>query len=183
VDALVERQDARRSQLDYAVLGQLLQRPSYGYAIFERLGSPSISQSAVYKALSRLNVAGLIERVRTPIRLAPEGRPRLHYQATAEGIEEYQAWVADLPGDYGLAARIAASGMRDIQMVMALLDRCQRDCLAQLQPPVMREQHGDSLAQLLHALAEDERAGLLRSQLAWIGQARERILAYAEEGS
>src|SRR5580692_904308 len=87
---------AMRSPVNWAVLGLMIERPSYGYEILQRfernygdllkLSSPS----QIYTALDSLVDRGMIEATREPSPGVSSRQPRLHYRATEEGISSYQ---------------------------------------------------------------------------------------------
>src|ERR1700684_2177233 len=87
---------AMRSPVNWAVLGLMIERPSYGYEILQRfernygellkLSSPS----QIYTALDSLMDRGMIEATSEPSPDAAVRQPRLHYRATEEGVRRYQ---------------------------------------------------------------------------------------------
>lgn len=87
---------AMTSSVNWALLGLVIERPSYGLELanrFERVYAdvlPVSSESHVYSALDALKTRGLIEMVPgTEI-----GRqPKLHYQATQLGVRSYEDWL------------------------------------------------------------------------------------------
>src|SRR5580692_5073489 len=83
---------AMRSPVNWAVLGLMIERPSYGYEILQRfernygellkLSSPS----QIYTALDSLMDRGMIEATSE----TASRQPKLHYRATDEGVRLYQ---------------------------------------------------------------------------------------------
>ena len=94
---------ALRSPVSWALLGLVIQRPSYGYELvqrFERTYGHALelsSPSQIYTALDALERRGLIEKL--PPGEAPEvvRQPKPHYRATARGVEQLRR-LADRPG-------------------------------------------------------------------------------------
>lgn len=84
------------SSVNWALLGLVIERPSYGlelYNRFERVYTdvlPVSGESHIYSALDALSNRGMIETVPgTEI-----GRqPKLHYQATSFGVSSYEDWL------------------------------------------------------------------------------------------
>lgn len=87
-----------RSRVNWSLLGLVISRPSYGMELarrFERVYGDVLrlsSDSHVYSALDALRDRGLV-------RIAPgkggERQPKPHYQATAEGVRGYVAWLVE----------------------------------------------------------------------------------------
>jgi DNA-binding PadR family transcriptional regulator len=96
-----EKQAPRRamtSPVYWAVLGLVIERPSYGlelYHRFQRLYGdvlPISGESHVYSALNGLETRGLIATIPG----IGEGRqPKPHYQATQSGVNSYVEWLAE----------------------------------------------------------------------------------------
>jgi DNA-binding PadR family transcriptional regulator len=95
----VRRQDATpmRSLVNWALLGLVIERPSYAYELaqrFERTFGDALSLSSishVYTALGTLKDRELVEEMPG----TREGRqPKPHYRATEHGIGEYESWLA-----------------------------------------------------------------------------------------
>jgi DNA-binding PadR family transcriptional regulator len=85
-----------RSPVNWAVLGLMIERPSYGYEILQRfernygellkLSSPS----QIYTALDSLMDRGMIEATSEPSPSIGSRQPKLHYRATEDGVRRYQ---------------------------------------------------------------------------------------------
>jgi DNA-binding PadR family transcriptional regulator len=87
---------AMTSSVNWALLGLVIERPSYGLELYNRFQRvygdvlPVSSESHIYTALNRLEDRSLIEIVPG----TEVGRqPKLHYQATALGIRGYEDWL------------------------------------------------------------------------------------------
>src|SRR6185312_11203573 len=132
-----------RSAVNWAVLGLVIERPSYGYELFQRLErryggvlDPPISQ--IYAALNALERAELIEplplherdrALEEGLRPAAKRQPKVHYRATASGARAFREWVAeqmrDDPRHVELLRRIAgtaAAGVDRVGTMRALVD-------------------------------------------------------------
>jgi DNA-binding PadR family transcriptional regulator len=86
---------------DIAVLGLLMEKPSYGYEIEQRVESrgyrnwTNIEQSSIYNSLRRLERNGLVRSEKKEA----EGRLRRIYHPTDEGIQTLQNEVYRLLSD------------------------------------------------------------------------------------
>jgi DNA-binding PadR family transcriptional regulator len=91
-----EPQGSMQSPVNWALLGLVVERPSYAYKLAQRFDSTYegalalSSTSHVYTALRSLLERRLIEEV-------PGGgtgrQPKPCYRATREGLEHYQQWL------------------------------------------------------------------------------------------
>jgi DNA-binding PadR family transcriptional regulator len=87
---------AMTSSVNWALLGLVIERPSYGLELAHRFQRvyvdvlPVSSESHIYAALDALQGRGMIEIVPgTDI-----GRqPKLHYRATSFGMHSYEEWL------------------------------------------------------------------------------------------
>jgi DNA-binding PadR family transcriptional regulator len=84
-----------RSPVNWAVLGLLIERPSYGYALSQRLereyeGVLSAGESHIYKALDGLMKRGFIEEIPGSRAILDRQRSPVMYRATAEGANALQ---------------------------------------------------------------------------------------------
>lgn len=87
------------SAINWALLGLVIERPSYGLELFYRYERayadvlPISGQSHIYSALDALEARGLIETVPA---LAKGGRqPKPHYSATRVGARSYEDWLVE----------------------------------------------------------------------------------------
>jgi hypothetical protein len=146
-----------KSVVNWAVLGLVIERPSYGYELAHRLErryagllQPQISQ--IYQALNVLEKAGLIEeldaheaRTLVPVEVDGEAvsrrqgnrQPKVHYRATADGARSYRGWVAAQMRDdprrvamlRGIVAASAIGGGRGVDAMRGLVDDYERACI------------------------------------------------------
>jgi DNA-binding PadR family transcriptional regulator len=193
-----------RSAVNWAVLGLVIERPSYGYELFQRLErrydgvlDPPISQ--IYAALNALERAALIEPLpREEALPAPEERerisakrqPKVHYRATASGARAFREWVAEQmredPQHVELLRRIAgaaAAGVDRAGMMRELVDAYERACVEEasmLPLPPARSAATPAVAagELVERLVLAARRGLLDAHFAWIAYARREIDAF-----
>ncbi len=191
-----------RSAVNWAVLGLVIERPSYGYELFQRLErrysgvlDPPISQ--IYAALNALERAELIEPLAseepaTPDEAAARRRqPKVHYRATASGARAFRAWVAegirDDPQHSELLRRIAgaaaAPGVDGVHAMRELVDTYERACVEEasrlpLPPARSAATPAAAAGELVERLVLAARRGLLDAQFAWIDHARKEIDAF-----
>ncbi len=195
-----------KSTVNWAVLGLVIERPSYGYELFQRLGrrydgvlEPPISQ--IYAALDALERAAMIEPLPdAPVELAsaeparPRARrqPKIHYRATASGARAFRAWVAermrDDPQHVELLRRLAAAagaGFDRVGVMRELIDDYERGCVEEasrmpLAPARSSTTPAAAGGELLERLMIAARRGLLDAQFVWIDYARKEIDAYEQ---
>jgi DNA-binding PadR family transcriptional regulator len=180
------RSSTMRSTVNWALLGLLIQRPSYGYELvqrFERTYGDALelsSRSHIYVALDSLAARDLIEQ-EAPERVEDNGRqPKLHYRATKAGVCSYERWLIDHLEEDRRRARVFAQQFAAIgpEHALRVLSRLSEACLREVgRPPSATEPDetrdrpealGDRLA------GEDERlrAG---ATLTWIEFAQREL--------
>lgn len=178
---------AMRSPVNWALLGLLIQRPSYGYELvrrFERTYGDTIglsSRSQIYTALDSLARRGLIEHARDATRARAGGdpvrQPKLHYKATQQGVCAYERWLVEQVSDDERRSRMIAQHFATLPVEHALrvLERCAEICLdaagrlAVDDEDEHRPEHPGALAERLAGEEERLRAGAI---LSWIEYAR-----------
>lgn len=193
-----------RSAVNWAVLGLVIERPSYGYELFQRLErryggvlDPPISQ--IYAALNALERAELIEPLPEAQRTAerePTARPtakrqpKVHYRATAGGARAFREWIAegmrDDPQHAELLRRIAgtaATGFDRAGTMRELVDAYERACVeeaSRMPLPPARSATTPAVAagELVERLVLAARRGLLDAHFSWIDYARKEIDAF-----
>jgi DNA-binding PadR family transcriptional regulator len=117
-----------RSTVDLAVLGLLLEHPSYGYELCKRYERHfddlvRVSRSHVYSALNSLQRDGLIEPLPAD---DSERQPKVRYRPTAAGAElfrgELSAQLDETVRRARLLGQLAAIGVGRRGEVLALVD-------------------------------------------------------------
>lgn len=145
-----------RSLVNWALLGIVIERPSYAYELarrFERTYGDALTLSSVshiYTALGALKERTLIEEIAG----TREGRqPKPHYRATPAGLAAYGEWLVGQIGEEHQRQRLFALALstlaRHPQVALEVLDHYERACLGQA-----RDQ---PLGADAHANGEDER--------------------------
>ncbi|HEX7290274.1 MAG TPA: PadR family transcriptional regulator [Conexibacter sp.] len=133
----------------YAVLGLLAQRRGYGYDLvqrFEEQVGPAwqLNAGAIYVALDKLEQEGLV-RPLTPAdgdapvtrRRTTRGAPRVIYEATPEGLERFEDWMATgssmSPLREELHLKLALSQPRNLPRLIELTYEQEQACLERLE--------------------------------------------------
>ncbi|HEY1688975.1 MAG TPA: helix-turn-helix transcriptional regulator [Solirubrobacteraceae bacterium] len=175
-----------RSPINWALLGLLIKRPSYGYELvqrFERTYEGSLelsSRSQIYAALDRLARRGMIEHVEhdeAQRGLDPLRQPKLRYRVTDAGVHSYEHWLIDeMNGDPG-RSRLITQQFAALAPAHALrvLERCEQMCLETIGRSTERgDDRDEALAERLAGEEERLRAGAM---LEWIEYARSELRA------
>lgn len=87
------------SRVNWAVLGLVIERPSYGHELFHRYQRtygdvlPVSGESHIYTALNVLEGRGLIEQIPGLDNMGRQPKP--HYRATQRGIRGHEDWLAE----------------------------------------------------------------------------------------
>jgi len=164
-----------------AVLGLLLERPSWGYELvarFERsFGGPyewSVTPTAIYQALRHLEQNGLIRLHPNDDEAEGEGEPsdfsqrskRQRYRVSGEGARAMREWLAapmpSSPSQEELLIRLRFRGADD-ETLRALLKRHAEVCLAEL------ERIAAVPAQTrMERLVKEDRRLAVQARLSWI---------------
>lgn len=185
-----ERQESLgiTSPVTWSVLGLIIERPSYGYELGQRLERRfdtllSASMPHIYGALDVLKQHKLIE----PLRAKKAGgrQPKLHYRATAKGARAYREWLsAEMREDATRTEliRIWVSAYAvDVTAAQRLLDTYAEQCLAesgQIPLPSGDERSVDGRIELL--LVEERRLAL-QAQLMWVDHAKKQLARWAQD--
>lgn len=176
-----------RSPVSWALLGLVIERPSYGYELMQRfertygdvleLSSPS----QIYVALDTLGQKGLIEELPAAGHIGVVRQPKPHYRATAAGLHDYQEWlIAQMRGERRrsrlFARQLAGLGP---QAALATLDRYEQACLLEArETPAGAEEPAPDAGLAARLVGEEERLAV-GARLAWIEYARREFLALA----
>jgi DNA-binding PadR family transcriptional regulator len=133
----------------YAVLGLLAQRRGYGYDLVQRfeeqVGSAwQLNAGAIYVALDKLEQEGLVrplmpEDAAAPVsrRRTTRGAPRVIYEATPQGLERFEDWMATgssmSPLREELHLKLALSQPRNLPRLIELTYEQEQACLERLE--------------------------------------------------
>lgn len=177
-----------RSPVNWALLGLVIQRPSYGYELvqrFERTFAAALelsSPSQVYTALDMLARHGLIEEV--PVAEERDGvrQPKPHYRATDAGVRGYCAWLLTQMDEERRRCKLFAQQLVLLgpRMALEVVGRCEQACLIEIsampapRSPDSPEERAGGLVDRL--VCEDDRLRM-NGRLAWLHYARRELEA------
>lgn len=177
---------AMRSPVNWAVLGLMIERPSYGYEILQRfernyggllkLSSPS----QIYTALDSLMDRGMIEATTE----TASRQPKLHYRATDEGVRLYQEHLVSQAEEERKRSSMFARELAALapEAALTVLDDYEQMCLSQAtrsRPGNGASEQSLTLADRL--VAEEERLAM-EAKLPWIEFARRALRIAADRG-
>ncbi len=181
-----------RSPVNWALLGLVIQRPSYGYELVQRFARTYgaalelSSPSQIYTALDTLTRHSLVEEI--PAEAMPEGvvrQPKPNYRATEEGQRRYEEWlVTELSEDRRRSQLFALElAMLPPPVALGVIERYEQACLkeASTMPMVLTENMAgaDGSAGLVARLLREEDRLAVDARLAWIEFARREFRAIA----
>lgn len=175
-----------RASAKYAVLGLLLERPSYGHELLVRFreafgeGGWAVSAQGLYAALDRLERDGLIEPTGEE-RDASRRQPRRPYVVTAAGAAELRRFLdapmGPEPSRAELLVRLRCAGAHDAGALARMLDAHELACRDELR----RIADGAHPAALAELLAREQRRLVVEARLSWIDYARRQLRAAPHE--
>jgi DNA-binding PadR family transcriptional regulator len=192
---------ALRSPVSWALLGLVIQRPSYGYELvqrFERTFGDALelsSLSQIYTALDTLTRRSLIEEFTAD----EEGshpvvrQPKPHYRATAEGVQSYETWLVGQIPEERRRSRLFARQLSVLppQTALGIIERCEQACLdearstqpAKTSPKASTDNvaANDGAAGLANRLLSEEGRLAVEARLAWLEYARRELQSLAGE--
>jgi DNA-binding PadR family transcriptional regulator len=179
-----------RSPVNWALLGLIVERPSYAYDLaqrFERRYGSVLTVSNighVYTALGMLSGRSLIEEI--PGTRAGR-QPKPHYRATETGMREYRSWLVDQAGEdrrrgqlFVLALAALANEPDQLRDVMA---RYEQAWLREgMSTPIARapDASPDNASARFGRLIDEENRLAVGAKLEWVEYAREQIKALGE---
>ncbi len=180
----------------YAVLGLLVQRRGYGYDLvqrFEEQVGPAwqLNAGAIYVALDKLEQEGLVRPVPSADGAPParrrtmRGAPRVTYEATREGLERFEDWMATgtsrSPMREELHLKLALSQPRNLPRLIELTYEQEQDCLERLE----RHREASGIDDLLGTpqpwstiasmMVRDAEIAQLQATVEWLRRVREAM--------
>lgn len=180
-----------QSAVHWALLGLVIERPSYGYELAHRFelayeGMLHLSGiSYVYTALDTLQRREMIEEI-PGTRAGRQPKPR--YRATAYGVSSYQERLTEQIQDdlrrSRLFARQLAVFAQEPEMALEIIERYGQVCLeeaagAAMGPPADETAH-EVVAGLASRLVSEESRLSMEAKLPWVEYARREFRALAE---
>lgn len=181
------RSQPLQSAVQWALLGLVIERPSYGYELatrFERAYGEALRLSSVsyaYTALQGLEQRGLIEEV-----ARSEGRqPKPIYRATREGVEAFQEQLACEVSEERRRSRVSARKLAvfagepelGLRVIVRIREACLKEAVRSWPGGGVAEAELDSAGQLAARLAAEESRLAIDAKLAWLDYAARELRA------
>jgi DNA-binding PadR family transcriptional regulator len=177
---------AMRSPVNWALLGIVIQRPSYGYELVQRFertygGALELSSpSQIYTALDTLARRSLIEEVPAEeVQDAIVRQPKPHYRVTAEGLRAYEEWLVNELGEDRRRSRLFALELAVLapEAALGVIERYEQACLKEATglPMVPAAEDADGAGGLVARLLREEDRLAVEARLAWIEYARREL--------
>jgi len=174
-----------RSEIHWAVLGLIIERPGYGYDLAQRFeraygGLLRLSgASYMYNVLGVLKGRGFIDE------LPGKGggrQPKPLYRATSAGVETYQAQLISEAGEDRrrscLFTRRLAVFVREPEAALEVVARYRDACLKQaLAVTASAETELDPATKLASRLEVEERRLAITAQLEWCDYAERELVS------
>jgi DNA-binding PadR family transcriptional regulator len=174
-----------RSLVNWALLGLIIDRPSYAYELaqrFERTYQDTLTLSSVshvYVALGTLKERELIEEVAG----TRSGRqPKPHYRVTEHGLAEYSDWLVKQLSEDRQRQRLfvlqLAALTRKPAMALEIVDRVEASCLeeaSRMRLHTASDRDGELPGRLAGRLIGEETRLAVGAKLAWVEYAREEL--------
>jgi DNA-binding PadR family transcriptional regulator len=172
-----------------AVLALVIERPSYGYEVWQRFEARfgeviDVGASRIYQAFDGLLADGLIEQA-PGVAGGSRRQPRPCYRATASGTRAHRAWLAEeLRGDPArleLNRRLLATGADDVATLLQVVERYEQACLDEM--AALRTDArptgsaGGAAGAMRERLLAEERRLVLEARMKWILFARRQLEA------
>jgi DNA-binding PadR family transcriptional regulator len=182
-----------RSLVNWALLGLVIDRPSYAYELAQRFertyeGALALSSvSHVYVALGTLKDRDLVEEIAG----TRSGRqPKPHYRATEKGLSEFRDWLVEQLSEDRQRQKLfvlqLAALTRNPTMALEVIDRVEASCLAEASRTPLGSgpsADGERAGQMVGRLIGEESRLALGAKLSWIQYAREELHALGEKRS
>ncbi len=173
-----------RSPVAWALLGLVIERPSYAYELacrFERVyhGTLALSSvSHVYTALGRLRERGLVRE--QPAR-AGENGARRRFEATPTGLGEHADWLVGLLAEERRRQRLLVLQLgalaQEPARALDALERYELECRRHARSASAPSGAG-GVSGLVERLAGEEERLALAGSLQWASYARAQLQAY-----
>lgn len=177
-----------RSALGWAVLGLVIQQPSYGYELAQRFKTTygdtlTLSKGAhVYRLLELLNHHGLIEEESAAAESASDStghRSGPNYRATEQGVRAYQGWLVAQMEEERHRQQLFARQLAVLEpgTALSVIERCEQEALEDVADATpseaIDESHGPE--GVANRLAEADERLALQVRLTWIAYARSEL--------
>jgi DNA-binding PadR family transcriptional regulator len=179
---------ALRSPNNWALLGLIIERPSYAYELTQRFERTYnglldlVSASQIYRALDLLIRNGLIEEILSDAPDAGVRQPKVRYRATEQGLCVYREHLMDQISNDRRRSQVFARELAALAPdgALTVIDSCERLCLAQASETAVTddcEAPSDSPAAVARRLALEDDRLTTEAKLPWIDFARREFKA------
>jgi DNA-binding PadR family transcriptional regulator len=163
-----------------ALLGLLVEAPSHGYELANRLerqlGRP-INRATVYRTLRSLEAEGLLYAEASAEKRSDNGIP---FHATPLAEPAFVRWLEGSPplqrAKAQLQARMVAARKEDLPRLLVLLDQYERALFAREAEVKAGLPPRQSLKAAMMYLVRDASIKEIRAELLWAGTSRQMIL-------
>jgi DNA-binding PadR family transcriptional regulator len=182
-DATRSETSSIRSPLAWALLGLVIEQPSYGYELVQRYRrvygeTPALTNvSNVYRLLDTLGTRELIEQTAPgPAEKPARNRlPKPHYRATEQGVHAYAEWLLVQLAEERQRQRLFARqlAMLEPHAALELMDRFEEECLIEADEATPPQTEQELVA---GRLADRDEELSLGARLSWIRFAREELV-------
>lgn len=161
-----------------AILAVLLEGPTYGYDVAQRINrrmgaSWHVQPKHIYKLIGQLEQAGLVEHEERPIAVHPYKRRYFH--ATEEAVRARREWLVMPPAASTLRAdihtRLAFSTAEDIPELLRALNELRIDLIAEIEENAETETPRVSWLGTVMSLYRTSVDKRLKAELEWVGEA------------
>ena len=173
----------------HAVLGLVIEQPSYAYRIASgvrrQLRFADLADSYPYWALEKLETEGLVRRVDEegrPLSNGTRGR-RAIYEATALGVESFDEWLlsttVEPPLRDDLHFRIALCRPRDAPRMIELIQGQELVCLGRVQDLTRASEadavEGSEWDRMVRVISRDAELAFWHARIEWLQGVREML--------
>src|SRR6185437_11437269 len=179
-----------RSLVNWALLGLIIDRPSYAYELAQRFertyeGALTLSSvSHVYVALGKLSERGLVEEVPG----TRSGRqPKPHYRATDIGLDAFRDWLVEQLSEDRQRQKLFVLQLAALawspEMALDVIDRVEAECLQEAARTPLGSGPGETVESRSHMVTRligEESRLAVGAKLAWVQYAREELRALGE---
>ncbi len=171
------------SQVNWVLLGLIIERPGYGYDLGRRLedeygGALPIASSPVYSALDMLEGRGLVEKVPDSGISVPRTKrqPKPRVRATDEGIRRFQEWLLtqireDRRQSWIFLRQLAVFASKP-EMALTVVSQMEQSYADEARNTPIAPPQKPGVAGLVERLATEERRLALAGRVPWVRYAR-----------
>lgn len=187
-----KQQGNMQSPVNWALLGLVVDRPSYAYELAHRFdrtydGALSLSSTShVYTALAALEERGLVEEVPG----SSTGRqPKPRYRAAQGAVELYQQWLIGQLAEERRRQRLFAIELAALmgrpELARGVIDGYEQACLREASDPLLSQDANseEKVSQLADRLIDEENRLAVGAHLAWVQYLRRELQAIGEPAS